>query len=106
MDEHDARGSCLVCGKALSLTPRTCLRCDTPHHAECWNYNGGCAVFGCKPRPVKSAAAPRAVPFYRIPLSESGETLLDIWSMVGWKFVAPTVVTLLALAVAILRHIV
>jgi len=25
-----------------------CPRCDTPHHKECWDYNDGCAVYGCK----------------------------------------------------------
>lgn len=39
---------CLVCGDALSARPVVCCRsCDTPHHSECWHYNGRCAVYGC-----------------------------------------------------------
>jgi hypothetical protein len=25
-----------------------CDRCGMPHHAECWNENNGCSVYGCK----------------------------------------------------------
>lgn len=35
-----------------------CAKCDTPHHADCWNYSGRCAVYGCMPAP---AAAPMVV---------------------------------------------
>ena len=28
---------------------RICERCETPHHADCWDYAGGCALFGCRP---------------------------------------------------------
>lgn len=24
-----------------------CTSCGTPHHAQCWEYNNGCAVFNC-----------------------------------------------------------
>ena len=27
----------------------TCERCETLHHKECWDYAGGCALFGCRP---------------------------------------------------------
>jgi hypothetical protein len=40
---------CQVCG--TSPTPQEtvlCDRCGAPHHAECWEYNGGCAIFGCR----------------------------------------------------------
>ena len=26
-----------------------CERCETLHHKECWEYAGGCALFGCRP---------------------------------------------------------
>lgn len=39
---------CLVCGDALAGRPLVCCRrCDTPHHRDCWRYNGSCAVYGC-----------------------------------------------------------
>ena len=27
----------------------SCERCETLHHKECWDYAGGCALFGCRP---------------------------------------------------------
>lgn len=30
----------------------TCSECDSKYHQECWNYNGGCAAYGCKAAPV------------------------------------------------------
>ncbi len=32
-----------------------CPGCATPHHAECWEENGGCTVFGCAEAPVEEA---------------------------------------------------
>lgn len=32
-----------------------CPGCSTPHHAECWEENGGCTVFGCAEAPVEEA---------------------------------------------------
>jgi predicted RNA-binding Zn-ribbon protein involved in translation (DUF1610 family) len=26
----------------------TCPECHAPYHAECWEENGGCAIYGCK----------------------------------------------------------
>lgn len=41
-------GICRVCGSALHGSATVaCPRCETLHHADCWQYNGGCAVFGC-----------------------------------------------------------
>ncbi|NLN77742.1 MAG: hypothetical protein GX141_02350 [Armatimonadetes bacterium] len=28
-----------------------CPACKTPHHSECWSYNGGCTTFGCQSGP-------------------------------------------------------
>lgn len=48
--EAIAAGRCVVCGNALEEPIRRCETCKTPHHAECWDYFGGCAIFGCEPR--------------------------------------------------------
>lgn len=50
-----AMGPCPVCGQSLSKPISSCASCHTPHHAECWSYNEGCAIFGCgvKPAPVE-----------------------------------------------------
>ncbi len=50
---------CQVCGEELreeSLIVK-CGQCQTPHHRDCWDYNGKCAVFGCgndatSPKPI------------------------------------------------------
>ncbi len=40
-------GVCGVCGGVLSAPLVACPACDTPHHQDCWSYNGGCAVYAC-----------------------------------------------------------
>jgi len=37
---------CQICGEAISEAV-TCKRCDTPHHRDCWEYYGSCAVYSC-----------------------------------------------------------
>ena len=39
---------CSVCGDSIDGPLQCCPRCETPHHPECWEYNEGCAVYGCK----------------------------------------------------------
>lgn len=45
-DEH--RAVCQVCGDELDEPIVRCPVCDTPHHQDCWEYNEGCSIFGCK----------------------------------------------------------
>ena len=58
---------CLVCAQPIS-EPKlmACTSCDTPHHGDCWDYNGRCALFGCggtRAREIARAAKPStAVP--------------------------------------------
>ena len=40
-------GVCRVCGSPLAVPLVTCPQCATPHHQDCWEYNGGCTIFGC-----------------------------------------------------------
>ena len=42
-------GQCPVCNHPVE-EGRRCPACATPHHAECWKYMGGCAIFGCRGR--------------------------------------------------------
>ncbi len=52
---------CPVCGDPIHSAPETCLRCDTSHHKECWDYVPGCAVFGCAEQghlPVSTQSLP------------------------------------------------
>jgi hypothetical protein len=74
---------CAVCSQSLEsagraaaaagAAARICPRCEAPHHADCWDYNGGCAIFGCGSVPVaagragvraaaRSFSAPPAIP--------------------------------------------
>jgi len=43
--------TCPVCADLLAGPMRTCPRCRTPHHPECWDYLPGCAIFGCADAP-------------------------------------------------------
>jgi Prokaryotic RING finger family 1 len=38
---------CGVCGDHLTDEIVVCRRCNTPHHRDCWQYNTGCATYGC-----------------------------------------------------------
>lgn len=50
------QGACPVCGQQMQAI-RTCDACETPHHIDCWNYNSGCAIYGCRGYAVISAPA-------------------------------------------------
>lgn len=38
---------CRVCGERIMLDRIECRRCETPHHKDCWDYNGRCATYAC-----------------------------------------------------------
>lgn len=40
--------SCRICGEEMHQEIVICRRCQTPHHRDCWDYNGGCATYGCR----------------------------------------------------------
>jgi hypothetical protein len=44
------RPVCPVCGAAIAASPASCVRCRTPHHADCWKYFGMCSMFACGER--------------------------------------------------------
>lgn len=39
-----------------------CPSCASPHHADCWNDNAGCAIIGCTAGPNIAAHAPTTEP--------------------------------------------
>jgi hypothetical protein len=47
---------CPICGDLIEDDLVFCCRCKTPHHRECWQYNGKCATYACG---EMSYAAPR-----------------------------------------------
>lgn len=65
-------GNCAVCREA-ARTVFHCPDCATPHHPDCWEYNGGCAFYGCARtpnwRPTQSPAEEDARPEGKILLS-------------------------------------
>ncbi|QGJ69359.1 Hypothetical protein PBC10988_10330 [Planctomycetales bacterium 10988] len=38
---------CRICGEAIGEELVYCSHCRTPHHRDCWEYNGSCSVYGC-----------------------------------------------------------
>ncbi len=38
---------CPICTDKIHHDFVTCVRCRTPHCADCWEYNGQCATFAC-----------------------------------------------------------
>lgn len=49
-----------ACGFDVSAPPYRCTRCDTPHHRECWDWTGDCAIFGCRKQEGQPVALSRA----------------------------------------------
>jgi hypothetical protein len=60
---EDLHRSCAICQTAFQAGERLggCPGCGAPFHEECWEENGGCAVYGCA-RVPDAAAAPSAAP--------------------------------------------
>jgi len=38
---------CEICGVEVCQPKATCRKCSTPHHRECWDYNGRCSIYAC-----------------------------------------------------------
>jgi hypothetical protein len=45
---YNAGGECQICGSAMEARVVVCSKCRTPHHEECWTYNGSCSTYGCR----------------------------------------------------------
>lgn len=39
--------TCPICSGKIYGQMVSCVRCKTPHCADCWEYNGQCATFAC-----------------------------------------------------------
>ncbi len=41
---------CKVCGESIEAdAPKVlCKTCKSPHHRDCWEFIGGCSIFGCQ----------------------------------------------------------
>ena len=51
---------CQVCGAGIAddAAQTLCSRCETVHHTDCWEYNGGCATYACLESPASKRAPP------------------------------------------------
>ncbi len=39
---------CQICGSKIEADVRVlCRRCGTPHHKDCWEFNGRCSTYAC-----------------------------------------------------------
>ena len=100
---------CRVCGTTIGDSPQVCPDCLTPHHHDCWEYNGGCATYACpsghhKPRPVPATTEAQSQldkPVDKIPFPS-----LQAGTFMGFFFVtnATVAVTLYAEVMAITRY--
>jgi hypothetical protein len=48
-----AENVCAICQTAIQASEArsTCPACNAAYHADCWQENGGCAVYGCEQVP-------------------------------------------------------
>jgi len=50
-DEATDAPVCKVCGEPVGEGPVVvCTACRTPHHRDCWEFVGGCSIYGCNSR--------------------------------------------------------
>lgn len=54
---------CQVCGELAGDAVVRCPVCDTPHHADCWDYAGACTTFGCSGAPAGAPPPSRVASF-------------------------------------------
>lgn len=56
--------TCAICMTPLSRTDATapCPSCAAPYHVDCWDENGGCAVYGCPMVPKSEGLKPLEIP--------------------------------------------
>jgi Prokaryotic RING finger family 1/Protein of unknown function (DUF3137) len=47
-DDEEDPPICKVCGGPITQgAVIVCSVCNTPHHRDCWEYVGGCSIYGC-----------------------------------------------------------
>lgn len=39
--------TCRICMSQIHDPIVICPLCETPHHKDCWEYNGKCSIYGC-----------------------------------------------------------
>lgn len=54
--EPELPALCKVCGEGIEGIHVECNTCKSPHHQECWEFVGGCAIYGCVGKQAKPLA--------------------------------------------------
>jgi len=64
MNSEPTSPVCSYCQSPIADTDSraVCPECGAGYHAECWQENGGCAVYGCRQTPVTAARTAMEVP--------------------------------------------
>ena len=59
-----AAALCAICQSPLGEDEElvACPQCDAPYHAECWQENGGCAIYGCSQVPAIEQRSALSIP--------------------------------------------
>jgi hypothetical protein len=67
---------CVYCRAAIEGPPyKPCRRCGSPHHLNCWDEYGGCALPGCDGAPQAQSGPPAATPPAPAPLTQPAPVL-------------------------------
>ena len=55
---------CAICQSPIEAydVRTSCPECNAPYHADCWQDNGGCAVYGCSQVPPTEKLADVEIP--------------------------------------------
>jgi hypothetical protein len=96
-------GPCPVCGQVLGRPLTSCGTCHTPHHADCWSYNEGCAIYACGSKPAAPPPTSRLAPEAMLPRL----AFLAMFISLGVLFAAggrPAMVQLDDLSVEVASH--
>lgn len=74
--------TCPVCACAVADDEKQhiCETCSTPHHKDCWEYAGGCAIFGCRKGVVRKASGSENLKEIIAPVNMR---IMAVW---GWFF--------------------
>lgn len=72
---------CPVCGEAVGPAPTPCPVCETPHHFDCWEFSGGCGIYGCGARVRRRQPAPPVLPGkLGMPVRRAGAYAGHLWA--------------------------
>ncbi len=62
-DASAETGLCAICqGPVAGQPARTCPACGVAVHDDCWEYNGGCGMYGCSAAPPTEKLDPLEMP--------------------------------------------